>query len=128
MRPNMARYSVSALAGKFGGDCCKVRAVLRAYTLNTYSWTSGVRLLGGQGPSYCAPKEKSLNTCCPNVLPAIPAFGGSCLVPGAMLYMPQCVKDAVTSNMVTTKLCVSSGAFVQESSGELFPPPVTNGQ
>src|ERR1700730_2571240 len=39
-----------------------------------------------------------------------------------MLYIPQCVNDAVSSKAMTTKLRTSSGAFRQDNSGEMFPP------
>lgn len=54
-------------------------------------------LFGGQGPSYSAPKKKSLKTCWPYLLPATPAFSGSSVVLAEMLYMPQGVNAAVTS-------------------------------
>src|SRR5277367_3753738 len=39
-----------------------------------------------------------------------------------MLYIPQCVNDAVTSNSATTKLRVPRGACDHDTSGDWFPP------
>src|SRR5262249_526524 len=55
-------------------------------------------------------------------LPTTPRPKGIMVVVGGMLYMPQCVKPAVASKAITTKLVVPGGTLVQDSSGDSFPP------
>src|SRR5262249_19853304 len=55
-------------------------------------------------------------------LPTTPRPKGIMVVVGGMLYMPQCVKPAVASKAITTKLVVPAGTLVQDSWGDLFAP------
>src|SRR4029077_6544013 len=87
-----------------------------------YWCATGATPAGGQGPSYAGTSKKSFNTCWPKVLLGTPALAGSPVLLPEMLYIPQCVKEAVVSNATTTKVRVRGGARSQDSSGDSFPP------
>jgi hypothetical protein len=73
--------------------------------------------------SYSA-AEKSLTIWSPYMLPATPAFSGSPVAVREILYIPQCVKAAVTSYRTTTKLRVPVGGDVHEARTSAASDPV----